>query len=382
MKRKIWIAVISILGLITLIQLAGMLLARLGMPVYYIQSDGNGIRLVRSTPESQSSLPTLEPGTVPALREDAMPVIIDTDMAGDDWMAILYLLQRPDVNVIAITVTGTGEAHCAPGIRHALDLAMLAGRPNVPVTCGKELPLMGDHAFPMEWRNAVDNLFDLSLPENPNAPANESAPELISRLVRESDQKIHIVALGPLTNIAEAFEDNSTLNNNLKMLTIMGGSVKVPGNVGPTLNIENQYAEWNIYADPHAAKVVFEVVTPITLAPLDATRYAPATMDFYNRVKVDRSTPAAEFVYRILTKIENNIRQGWYYFWDPLAAAIATDESLAKFQDIQLVVIEEEGPDSGRTIESKDGQMIRVATWADGVRFEKLFLDTLNGRLP
>ena len=60
MKRKIWIAVISILGLIILIQLAGMLLARLGVPVYYIQSDGNGIQLVRSTPQKQS-LPALQP---------------------------------------------------------------------------------------------------------------------------------------------------------------------------------------------------------------------------------------------------------------------------------------------------------------------------------
>jgi inosine-uridine nucleoside N-ribohydrolase len=381
MKRKIWIAAISILGLIILIQLAGMLLARLGMPVYFIQTDGNSIKLVRTTVDPQSS-PALELGSAPTVRADATPFIIDTDMAGDDWMAILYLLQRTDVNVVAVTVTGAGEAHCDPGIRHALDLVMLAGRPNIPVTCGHELPSQGNHAFPMEWRNAVDNLFDLSLPKNPNPPSDESSAELISRLLRESDQKIHIVALGPLTNIAEAFEANPSLNDNLKMLTIMGGSVNVPGNVGPTLNIENQYAEWNIYADPHAAKVVFEVVTPITLVPLDATQYVPATMDFYKRMKEDRDTPAAEFVYRVLTQIENNIRQGWYYFWDPLAAAIATDESLAKFENSQLIVIEEEGPHSGRTIESKDGRMIRVATWADANRFEELFLDTLNGRLP
>jgi pyrimidine-specific ribonucleoside hydrolase len=381
MKRKIWIAVISILGLIILIQLAGMLLARLGVPVYYIQSDGNGIQLVRSTPQKQS-LPALQPNNVPPLREDATPFIIDTDMAGDDWMAILYLLQRTDVNVVAITVTGTGEAHCASGIRNAQGLVMLAGRPQIPVTCGSESPLGGDHAFPMEWRDAVDNLFGLSLPANPHSPSAESAPELISHLVRESDQKIHIVALGPLTNIAEAFEADPSLNDNLKMLTIMGGAVNTPGNVGPVLNIDNQYAEWNIYADPYAANVVLETVTPITLVPLDATRHVPVTMDFYKRIKNDRTTPNAEFVYRTLTQLENSIRQGGYYFWDPLAAAIASDESLASFQDLQLVVIAEEGPDSGRTQENKDSQLIRVAIWADASRFEELFLDTLNGRLP
>jgi pyrimidine-specific ribonucleoside hydrolase len=369
------------LGLIVLIQLSGMLLARLGIPVYYIQSDGNGVRLVRSTPQTQS-LPVLQPNNAAPLRADATPFIIDTDMAGDDWMAILYVLQRTDVNVVAITVTGTGEARCAPGVRNALDLAMLAGRPQIPVTCGSESPLMGGHAFPMEWRDAVDNLFGLSLPTNPHSPSAESAPELITRLLQASDQKIRILTLGPLTNIAEAFEGNVSLNNNLEMLTIMGGAVDVPGNVGPVLNIENQFAEWNIYADPRAAKVVFDTVTPITLVPLDATRHVPVTMDFYKRIENDRATPNAEFVYRTLTLLENSIRQGGYYFWDPLAAVIATDESLANFQGLQLVVIAEEGPDSGRTPENKDGQLIRVATWADAARFEKLFLDTLNGRLP
>lgn len=381
MKRKIWIAALSIMGLIVLIQLVGMLFARLGMPVYYIQSDDNGIRLVRSTAESES-YPALQPETAPTLQDEAIPFIIDTDMAGDDWMAILYLLQRPDVNVVAITVTGTGEAHCAPGVRNALNLVMLAGRSQIPVACGRESPLMGGHAFPMEWRDAVDNLFGLSLPQNPNQASSDYAPELISRLLRESDEKTHIVALGPLTNIAEAFEADATLNDHLEMLTIMGGAVNVPGNVGPTINIENQYAEWNIYADPHAANIVFDTVSPITLVPLDATQYVPMTMDFYKQIKKDRTTPAAEFVSRILAQIEGRIRQGGYYFWDPLAAAIATDESIAKFQDHQLVVMDKEGPDSGRTLENENGKTIRVATWADAKQFEKLFLDTLNGRLP
>lgn len=381
MKRKFWIAAILVLGLIVLIQLAGMLLAWLGMPVYYIQSDGSGIRLVRSAAESRSS-PTLQPGTAPSTREDAIPLIIDTDMAGDDWMAILYLLRRPDVNVVAVTVTGAGEAHCAPGLRNALDLVMLAGRPQIPVACGRESPLAGNHAFPVEWRKAVDNLYGLSLPQNPGQPSTDSAPQLISRLLRESDQKIHILALGPLTNIAEAFQADAALNDHLEMLTIMGGAVNAPGNVGPTLNIENQHAEWNIYADPHAARVVFETATPITLVPLDATRHVPVTMDFYSRIADDRTTPAAEFVYRTLTQRRDSIQQGYYYFWDPLAAVLATDASLAQFQDLPLVVIEEEGPDSGRTIENEDGPTIRVATWADAARFEELFLAVLNSRLP
>jgi len=381
MKRRTLIISFSLFGILLLVLFSGPVLDRLGYQTYYIQSDGKSIKIVRSLIDPKS-FPTLEPGITPTLKEGAIPVIIDTDMAGDDWMAILYLLQRSDVNVIAITVTGTGEAHCGPGVRHALDLLMLAGRPDVSVTCGRNSPLSGDHAFPMEWRNQVDNLFDLSLPRNPNSSSDETAPNLIIRLAQESAQKIHIVALGPLTNIAEAVESDPNLGQNLQMLTIMGGAITVRGNVGPTLGVDNPYAEWNIYADPHSAKVVFDSAIPITLVPLDATQYVPITMDFYKQIKNDRGTPAAEFVYRTLTQKENDIRQGWYYFWDPLAAAIATEESLAKFQQLQLVVIEEEGPDSGRIMESNNGRFVRVAIWADAAYFEELFLDTLNSSLP
>ena len=309
-------------------------------------------------------------------------MVIDTDMAADDWLAILYLLERSDVDVKAITVTGTGEAHCPAGTRNALNLAALAGRPEIPVTCGRETPLESDHTFPISWRESVDGLFGLSLPENANGPSSESAVELLTRIVRESPQKVHIIALGPLTNVAEALEAEPSLVDNLQMITIMGGAVHVPGNVGPSSDIENDVAEWNIYADPHAAAIVFSSGAPITLVPLDATNYVPLTMDFYRRLKKDRTTPVAEFAYRVLTQNEDAVRSGWYYFWDQVTAVIATDESLSTFQELTLTVVEEEGPESGRTLVSDAGYSVRVAMTADQARFEMLFLDGLNGRLP
>lgn len=384
MKRKIWIPVLCLVFLLILLVVSGPLLVRLGLlkTVFYIQKDETGrLRIVRATVQP-SPLPALEPGVAPPLEADALPVVIDTDMAPDDWMAILLLLQRPDIDVRAITVTGTGEAHCGPGMRNALDLALLAGRPQVPVACGRETPLAGDRAFPNAWREGVDNLLGLSLPRNPNQPAEESAVELLTRIARESPRQVHLLALGPLTNVAEALEADAALADDLQMITIMGGAVNVPGNVGPILNNGNEWAEWNIYVDPHAAALVFASGAPITLVSLDATQYAPATMDFYRRLEQDLATPAAEFIYRVLTQKESDLRAGWYYFWDALAAAIVTNESLATFQTMSLVVVDEEGPESGRTAASDSGHAIRVATFADQARFETLFLDALNGRAP
>jgi pyrimidine-specific ribonucleoside hydrolase len=105
-------------------------------------------------------------------------------------------------------------------------------------------------------------------------------------------------------------------------------------------------------------------------------------MEFYRRLERDRTMSVAEFVYRVLAAQEENVRSGWYYFWDPLAAAIATEEGLGTFQEISLIVVEEEGAESGRTLESERGIIMRMAMKADRERFEALFLDAVNGRLP
>jgi inosine-uridine nucleoside N-ribohydrolase len=303
-------------------------------------------------------------------------------MAPDDWLAILYLLGRSDVDVKAITVAGTGEARCPAGTRNALDLVALAGRPAVPVACGRETPLAGDHAFPTEWRDRVDRLLGLTLPENSGQVSGESAVELLIRIIRGSPRKVHLVALGPLTNVAEALQAEPALAENLEMITVMGGAVRVAGNVGPSSDIENDVAEWNIYVDPQAAAEVFRSGAPVTLVPLDATNHVPLSMDFYRRLQRDRTTSVAEFAYRVLAAQEENVRSGFYYFWDPLAAALATEAGLGTFEEVPVVVVEEEGAESGRTLESEGGSIIRVAMTADRERFETLFLDAVNGRLP
>ena len=382
MKRKILIVFISLLALLVILIVAGgPLMARLGLRPYAIQVNSRGdIRLVRLdyTPTPQ---PALQPGSPPPLSSDAQPVVIDTDMAADDWLAILYLLQRPDVSVKAITVSGTGEAHCDPGVRNALNLVMLAGQPEIPVACGRQTPLQGSHTFPKDWRKAVDEMLGLALLNNPNPPADTTAVALLTDIARTSPTPIKLLAIGPLTNVAEALESDPAFAGKLQSLTIMGGAVEVPGNVGSSSNIRNAVAEWNIYIDPHAASVVFNSGVPITLVPLDATDTVPVTTDFYQRKMKERLTPSAEFVYRVLVKKDPPIRAGQFDFWDPLAAVILTDPSQASFQEFFLKVVEEEGSESGQTLVSKDGQRMQVAIKAELPRFETLFRDTLNGML-
>jgi pyrimidine-specific ribonucleoside hydrolase len=311
------------------------------------------------------------PAGISAQAPEPVPVIIDTDMGADDWMAILYLLQHRQVETLAITVTGTGIAHCDPGTQNAMNLLALTGEPDIPVACGRETPLQGDHAFPDEWRAGPDAILDLDLPENPNPPPEITAVDLLAATMAESPEPVVLITLGPLTNVAEALAAQPDLAESISRMVITGGAVEAPGTVPGMTG--DPVAEWNIWIDPLAAQPVFESGVPITLVPLDATNQVPVTPRFAEEHTA--ATPEAEFVLAVVNIVA---QYGDFYFWDPLGAAIATDDSLATLEERHLVVTTDEGAESGRLVDSEQGSAIRVAVDADAARFETLFMDTLN----
>ena len=306
------------------------------------------------------------------------PVIFDTDMAHEDMFAALFLLSHPNVDVKAITVSGTGEAHCGPGVTHALGLVKLSGHADIPVACGRETPLQGYHEFPAAWRQAVDNAYGVEIPAGGESSSLQAA-DLIVELLQSSTEPLTIVAVGPLTNIAEAFQKSPEISARINEIYIMGGAVDVDGNVGNSgVGIKNKYAEWNIYIDPVAANIVFESGVPIVLVPLDATKDVPVTRDFYKALDENRSTAAANLVFELLTANLDFVDSGGFQFWDSLTAAVFTDQSIASFRDIQLTVVEGEGSESGRTKPDESGAKIKVAVGANQDQFEQLLLTILN----
>lgn len=323
--------------------------------------------------------PELTPISALPLEDDAVPVLIDTDMGTDDAMAILYLLGRPDVDVKAITVGGNGLATCAAGVENARGLTLLAGRPEIPVACDNDSPLEGDHKYPDFMRDGAGNLGGMVLPENTTDATDLSGVELIAQTVAAHDD-LSILSLGALTNLAEYLTSNPDAAARIRMIYVMGGAVNVDGNTNiPGVAGGNKFSEFNIWVDPTAAQMVFASGAPITLVPLDATNTVPLNTDFMNTLKADQGESPAIFVYEMLNRNQAFILSGGYYFWDPLAAAILTDESLATLETMRIDVITE-GDEIGRTIESEDGSEMQVAVDADEDRFIELFIDVLNGR--
>jgi len=314
----------------------------------------------------------------PTNAPNPVPVVIDTDMAVDDWMAILYLLNRTDISVKGISVTGAGEANCDSGVSNALKLIGLAGRKDIPVACGRETPLAGHHNFPEEWREFVNDFAGQEVDTVKNPNAEKDAVELMASLLENSIQKVKILTLGPLTNIAELLRREPQVSGLIDRIYIMGGAVEVPGNIQFSVS-ENSAAEWNIYVDPLAASEVFSSGVPVTLVPLDATNLVPLDIEFYSRLEKDHPEPEALFVFDVLTKGEMGmIQSNSYYFWDPLAAAIMVNDSLVSYETFNICVDIDEGETNGATQIGSDCPAILTAINVNADLFKTDFIETLN----
>lgn len=303
------------------------------------------------------------------------PLIIDSDMISDDWMATLFVLNNPQFDVKAITVTGAGFADCEAGVRAALGMLALTNHSGVPVSCGSEDPLVGDNAPPAEWMTTIETVEALGLPEG-GEPAEEDAVALFTSTIQDSPEPVTVLALGPLTNVASALEADPELVDKIERMVVMGGAVDVDGSF---VSDENASAEWNIYSDPHAARLAFESGVPITLVPLDATNEVPVTPEFVEKLEAEKSTPAAEFVAQLLANNAESIESGSYYFWDPLAAVVLANPDLVTLTPRNVTVVDVPGdPEDGRTKPADDGAEILVATEPDGAALEAALLEAWN----
>ena len=307
--------------------------------------------------------------------------IIDTDVGIDDVIAIMYFLKRPDIDIKAITIVN-GEAHCKPAYHNVKKLLRLFNRKDLPLACGRDTPLAGNHKFPDFIRKEADTLAGAALFSlNAHQDVNKtSAVNLITATLKTSPVPIDILAIGPLTNIAEVLLRAPALKNKIRMIYIMGGAVGVKGNIIDLYkSSKNTMAEFNIYVDPKAGDIVFRSEIPITLIPLDITNQMPVTMKFYETAKQHNHNAISQFLFRLYDHNKEEIRTGIWYFWDTLAASIASDDTLADSSIKKLRVIVGKTEAGATIVDNQLGNYIRVCTkLKNKKKFEQNLLYTIR----
>jgi purine nucleosidase len=178
-----------------------------------------------------------------------MRMILDTDPGIDDALAIFLALASPEVQLEAIT-TVSGNVPIEHTTRNALALLELAGRTDIPVARGCDRPLLGSAALAADV-HGENGLGGVLLPEPRLLTQGQHAVELIIERVLAAPGEITLVAVGPLTNLALALRREPRLVEAVREVVIMGGALRVPGNITPC-------AEFNIFVDPHAASAESE----------------------------------------------------------------------------------------------------------------------------
>ncbi|WP_312530573.1 nucleoside hydrolase [Paracoccus sp. (in: a-proteobacteria)] len=196
----------------------------------------------------------------------ARKIIIDTDPGQDDAVAILLALASPELDVLGLSVVA-GNVPLALTEVNARKLCELAGRRDLPVYRGCATPLKRE-LVTAEEVHGKSGLDGVELPD----PTMDLQPEhavdfLIETLRREPPQTVTLVPIGPLTNIATAFQRAPDIISRVQEIVLMGGAYFEVGNVTPA-------AEFNIYVDPEAAEIVFASGAPLTVVPLDVTHQA------------------------------------------------------------------------------------------------------------
>lgn len=201
---------------------------------------------------------------------DKHRIIIDTDPGQDDAVAILLALASPDeIEVLGITAVA-GNVPLSLTESNARRICELAGRPDVKVFAGCDGP-MGRVLVTAEHVHGETGLNGPVLPD-PTMPLQDQhgVDFIIDTLRAEPAGTVTLCPLGPLTNIATAFEKAPDIVEKVREIVLMGGAYFEVGNITPA-------AEFNIYVDPQAADIVFKSGVPIVVMPLDVTHKALVT---------------------------------------------------------------------------------------------------------
>jgi purine nucleosidase len=196
------------------------------------------------------------------------PIIIDCDPGQDDALAILLALGSPEeLEVLAVT-TVAGNVPLSLTEKNARKIVELAGRHDIAVHAGCDRPLQRD-LVTAEYVHGRTGLDGAELPEPKTPLADAHAVDAIVAALRARPGAVTLCPIGPLTNIATAIRRAPDIASHIREIVLMGGAIG-EGNITPA-------AEFNIFADPHAAKIVFESGVKLTMLGLDVTHQVLAT---------------------------------------------------------------------------------------------------------
>lgn len=258
-------------------------------------------------------------------------IILDCDPGHDDAIAIMLAGRSKDIDLLGITVVA-GNQTLDKTVKNAIDVVSTLDLPT-KVYRGSSEPLVRKQQRIADEIHGESGLEGPIFDKTDLKQESEHAVIFINNTIRESDEKITLVATGPLTNIALALKMDPSVKQNIDEIVIMGGSYQ-HGNISPA-------AEFNILADPEAASIVFNSGIPVVMVGLDVTRQVLVTSDVMDRMRKIDNKASKLFIdlMEFFNKAQKDVF-GWEGgpLHDPLTIAYLLDPSVikTKFMNVEI----------------------------------------------
>lgn len=307
-------------------------------------------------------------------------IIIDCDPGHDDAMALFMAMASNEVDVVGIT-TSAGNQKPEKTFQNARKLVALANKEEIPVVKGASKPLRRDLIIAEEIHGET-GLDGAELP-NPTVPElKQSANEFLAETVRVSEEKITLIATGPLTNIAIFLLSHPELKEKIELISFMGGAC-FGGNYSP-------HAEFNIFVDPEAADIVLKSGVPTAMFGLDVTLKAQLFEEDIKEIRaidneVSRTMADLLDFFNLTTTIPFWAKEGHIegiHMHDPCAVAYVIDPTLFTVYPMAVEVETSDTLALGSTVvdydDLSDGDKnTLVAFDIDLPRFKQLMMETM-----
>ncbi|MFD7065402.1 nucleoside hydrolase [Streptomyces sp. NPDC059906] len=313
----------------------------------------------------------------------ALPLIIDTDTGSDDAVALLLAAASGLGDIRAVT-TVAGNVPVETGTRNALISLETAGRTNIPVYPGCSRP-MTRALSSAQHVHGEDGMGDIGLPDPTAVCETTHAVEALLSYPREHPGELTLVTLAPLTNIAAALLRDPELLTRYRHVYCMAGAADLRGNISPS-------AEFNVWADPEAARIVTQAATPekVTWIGWDVSRKDAVMTEADQRRLEQLGTPKATFAHRINRSVAEWARDvtglAGYDLPDPVAMAVALQPGLVTEQEQAHVGISVSSDTRGQMIidrrVSAPAPNLTLVRRVDEAGFKKLLFDTVTAAVP
>lgn len=325
------------------------------------------------------------------LAENRIPIIFDTDFVmppHDDSMALMLALQSPELEILGVT-TVAGNDSVERATSDLLRMLEIANQPGIPVHVGADMPLVhakSDYAVRKygKWYS------DETPPMPPGGYAtkkaeDEAAVSFIVRSVMAKPGEVTIVAIGPLTNIAQAIRAEPQFAASVKQLVIMGGAIALlpdgAGNITPN-------AEFNFWVDPEAAHVTLRSGIPIELSPLNVSRKSALTKDWYEKIVAVDNPLTRLLVETLGRRFAEDPGRSWYMY-DQIAVASLIDPTLVSTESLFVDVNIDHGISYGVSVGGREiwpgaegASRMNVQYDLDWLRFIEMFIERIQRPVP